>query len=70
MRYWLAAASLPLLWVAQPANAQFSTGLCTGSPPFPTLAPGAIWNGWGPDTRNTRFQPDTSNSSGRSAFRT
>ena len=39
--------------------ANFSAGLCQDSPPFPTLAPGTIWNGWGPDTRNTRFQPDT-----------
>ena len=59
MRYWLAAASLPFLWAAQPADAQLSAGICTASPPFPTLAPGTNWNGWGPDTRNTRFQPDT-----------
>ena len=39
--------------------APFSAGLCAESPPLPTLAAGTIWNGWGPDTRNTRFQPDT-----------
>ena len=39
--------------------APFSAGLCAGPPPLPTLAAGTIWNGWGPDTLNTRFQPDT-----------
>ncbi len=39
--------------------AAFTAGICAQSPPLPTLAPGAIWNGWGPDTGNTRFQPDT-----------
>ncbi len=39
--------------------APFSAGLCTDSPPLPTLAAGTIWNGWGPDNGNTRFQPDT-----------
>jgi polyvinyl alcohol dehydrogenase (cytochrome) len=37
----------------------FTAGLCDAAPPFPTLAPGQIWNGWGPDTRNLRYQPDT-----------
>ena len=39
--------------------APFSSGFCPEPAPFPTLAAGAIWNGWGPDTRNTRFQQDT-----------
>jgi polyvinyl alcohol dehydrogenase (cytochrome) len=32
-------------------------GLCTASAPFEGLG-GAVWNGWGHDVRNTRFQPD------------
>jgi len=39
-------------------SAQFTTGLCTESPPWPDLTAGGIWNGWGPDVRNTRFQSD------------
>lgn len=40
------------------ATAPLQQGLCTtASTPF---APGSgpLWNGWGPDTRNTRHQPD------------
>jgi polyvinyl alcohol dehydrogenase (cytochrome) len=36
----------------------FNTGLCEGRPPFPNLTAGSIWNGWGPNNRNTRFQAD------------
>jgi polyvinyl alcohol dehydrogenase (cytochrome) len=38
-------------------SAEFTSGLCTASPPWPDLTAGGIWNGWGPDARNTRFQP-------------
>jgi polyvinyl alcohol dehydrogenase (cytochrome) len=40
------------------ASAPLNQGLCTSATPF--TVPGSIqtWNGWGPDTRNTRFQPD------------
>ncbi|MBN1237651.1 MAG: PQQ-binding-like beta-propeller repeat protein, partial [Gammaproteobacteria bacterium] len=37
----------------------FATGMCSGTPPLPSLLPGGFWNGWGPDTSNTRFQRDT-----------
>jgi polyvinyl alcohol dehydrogenase (cytochrome) len=40
-------------------NVEFETGLCAASPPLPTLRPGTMWNGWGPDARNVRFQADT-----------
>lgn len=38
------------------ATAPLQQGLCTASMPF---APGSgpLWNGWGPDTHNTRHQP-------------
>ncbi|HEY8522093.1 MAG TPA: PQQ-binding-like beta-propeller repeat protein [Gammaproteobacteria bacterium] len=39
--------------------ATFTQGSCTDGPPLPELAPGATWNGWGPDVRNVRFQRDT-----------
>jgi polyvinyl alcohol dehydrogenase (cytochrome) len=38
--------------------AAFTAGVCVSTPPAPTLTAGGIWNGWGPDPRNTRFQPD------------
>ncbi|HEU4620264.1 MAG TPA: PQQ-binding-like beta-propeller repeat protein [Gammaproteobacteria bacterium] len=44
--------------VAQ-APAEFTEGLCGRAPPLPTLRPGQLWNGWGPDVTNTRFQKDT-----------
>lgn len=37
---------------------QFTTGLCAERPGWPALTAGGIWNGWGPDVRNTRYQPD------------
>jgi polyvinyl alcohol dehydrogenase (cytochrome) len=39
------------------ATATLDGGLCTASTPFAADA-GSLWNGWGPDTRNTRHQPD------------
>jgi polyvinyl alcohol dehydrogenase (cytochrome) len=39
-------------------SAQFTSGLCENNAPWPEIAAGGIWNGWGPDPRNTRFQPD------------
>lgn len=38
--------------------ARFDTGMCGRDAPFPELGAGRVWNGWGPDTRNTRHQPD------------
>jgi len=35
-----------------------ASGLCSASSPLGSLTGGASWNGWGPDTRNTRFQRD------------
>ena len=32
-------------------------GVCTASTPFAPSV-GTLWNGWGPDTHNTRHQPD------------
>jgi polyvinyl alcohol dehydrogenase (cytochrome) len=34
-------------------------GLCGASSPLGALDAGPPWNGWGPDTRNTRFQKDS-----------
>ncbi len=34
-------------------------GLCSASSPLGSLTAGPVWNGWGPDTRNTRFQRDS-----------
>jgi polyvinyl alcohol dehydrogenase (cytochrome) len=39
------------------ATASLDQGLCMASTPFAADA-GALWNGWGPDTHNTRHQPD------------
>jgi polyvinyl alcohol dehydrogenase (cytochrome) len=39
-------------------SAPFTSGICAASPPWPELAAGGIWNGWGRDVRNARFQPD------------
>jgi len=36
--------------------ARFDRGNCAAPPSYPTLAPGDIWNGWGPDTSNSRYQ--------------
>jgi polyvinyl alcohol dehydrogenase (cytochrome) len=33
-------------------------GQCSAHVPFGAPSSGPLWNGWGPDTRNTRFQPD------------
>lgn len=38
--------------------ARFDSGMCDRDAPLPELGPGRIWNGWGPDHRNTRFQAD------------
>jgi hypothetical protein len=41
------------------ASAPVQQGFCTASSPFaPTASSAHTWNGWGPDTRNTRHQPD------------
>ncbi len=45
------------------ATALAATGACADNPPFSPAAtggspPDSIWNGWGPDVRNTRFQRD------------
>jgi polyvinyl alcohol dehydrogenase (cytochrome) len=34
-------------------------GLCTEAAGLPKLAAGSIWNGWGPNVHNTRFQADS-----------
>ena len=36
--------------------ARFDSGQCTGRAPLPRLEAGAIWNGWGPDSSNSRYQ--------------
>jgi len=36
-----------------------ATGLCSASVPLGSLTAGPLWNGWGPDTHNTRFQRDS-----------
>jgi polyvinyl alcohol dehydrogenase (cytochrome) len=41
------------------ASAAPMSGLCTAQSPPSFATTGSIWNGWGPDTRNTRFQADT-----------
>lgn len=38
---------------------EFHEGLCKAAPALPRLRPGTIWNGWGANPRNTRFQADT-----------
>jgi polyvinyl alcohol dehydrogenase (cytochrome) len=40
------------------ASAPVQQGLCTATAPFAPTGAGPTWNGWGPDTRNTRHQPD------------
>ena len=35
-----------------------AAGLCAAKPALAAPASGPIWNGWGQDTRNTRFQPE------------
>lgn len=50
------------LITGRPLAAQSSaptTGFCTSTPPMTSLDTGSVWNGWGPDTSNTRFQPST-----------
>jgi len=37
--------------------ADFSAGTCDRPAPAPAMTAGGIWNGWGLDVRNTRFQP-------------
>lgn len=39
--------------------ARFTAGICEKNPPFPTLAPGTVWNGWGPDARSARYQANS-----------
>lgn len=39
--------------------ATFTAGMCGRAPGLPALRPGHVWNGWGPDVTNTRFQRDT-----------
>jgi polyvinyl alcohol dehydrogenase (cytochrome) len=41
------------------ATATAAQGLCTAAAPFNPATEGPIWNGWGPDTHNTRFQPSS-----------
>jgi polyvinyl alcohol dehydrogenase (cytochrome) len=36
--------------------ARFDRGQCADRPGFPALDSGGIWNGWGPDASNSRFQ--------------
>jgi polyvinyl alcohol dehydrogenase (cytochrome) len=36
--------------------ARFDRGQCAMAPGLPNLTAGAIWNGWGPDTSNSRYQ--------------
>jgi polyvinyl alcohol dehydrogenase (cytochrome) len=36
----------------------FTAGLCDTAPGLPRLGAGTVWNGWGPDARNTRYQAD------------
>lgn len=36
--------------------ARFDRGQCERAPPLPALVAGGIWNGWGPDAGNSRFQ--------------
>jgi polyvinyl alcohol dehydrogenase (cytochrome) len=36
--------------------ARFDQGQCAARPILPTLTAGGIWNGWGPDTSNSRHQ--------------
>jgi polyvinyl alcohol dehydrogenase (cytochrome) len=36
--------------------ARFERGQCTMAPGLPNLTAGGIWNGWGPDTSNSRYQ--------------
>ena len=38
------------------ASAPVPQGLCTASTPFAPTRSEPLWNGWGPDTRNTRHQ--------------
>lgn len=40
------------------AAVSLDQGLCTASTPFRGVGSGPVWNGWGPDVRNTRFQKD------------
>jgi polyvinyl alcohol dehydrogenase (cytochrome) len=40
------------------ASAPIEQGLCTASAPFAPTTGAPIWNGWGPDTHNTRHQRD------------
>ena len=37
---------------------EITTGLCTDASPTAPLDSMPLWNGWGPDSRNRRFQPD------------
>jgi polyvinyl alcohol dehydrogenase (cytochrome) len=36
--------------------ARFDRGQCQAEPGLPNLTAGGIWNGWGPDTSNSRYQ--------------
>ena len=36
--------------------ARFSQGQCEKAPSLPALTAGGIWNGWGPDVSNSRYQ--------------
>jgi polyvinyl alcohol dehydrogenase (cytochrome) len=36
--------------------ARFEQGQCPARPGLPELTAGGIWNGWGPDTSNSRYQ--------------
>ena len=36
-----------------------ATGLCAATAPMTSITAGSVWNGWGPDTRNTRHQKET-----------
>jgi polyvinyl alcohol dehydrogenase (cytochrome) len=40
------------------ATAPLQQGLCTASAPFAPTGAAPMWNGWGPDTHNTRHQRD------------
>jgi polyvinyl alcohol dehydrogenase (cytochrome) len=53
------------LVVDQPV--QITTGLCTDQTPMVDPSTMPFWNGWGPDSRNARFQPDAGLTGGDAA---
>jgi len=43
--------------VAKLADAKLMPNQCSSNPPIDTLSANPLWNGWGADLNNTRFQP-------------